>query len=274
MVIQTILSRYNMYNINLPYSKQAFIMPMITFRQLFNLSRLLYDNDVNGYISVLEDTFKLHGLCIIDKLYVIIKARQFYINESVSLNVDGKVVNVNVCNFAKELYNVENRHQIITLNNQQVEIDLPYRILTKTNASNIYENIIRSISIGDNTIELYNASIESIQSILEVLPPTLIKHLKQFVVNQSNEVEIFSNKTSNKDNLTVNLVTSQPFELIKLLLNDYDLMSFREILFSLSKRMNSETILNSPINDVMFYLEQYREEIKQNNNSGINSIGI
>ena len=263
-----------MFIVTLPYSKKEFVIPVITFKDLLELSRLVYDNNTEGLVRTIDTIFNLDGLSIIDKFFVIVKTRQYYISESVNLNLGSKSVSVNVSNFTNNLYGIESKHKIINLGDQQIEIDIPYKFITDNRLDNIYENIIKSITIGNNTIDLSNCTSTNIQSLLEILPPSVITHLKKFITCSSHNIEIFSTRDNNQDNLYINFVTSQPYDFITLLLGDYDLISCREILFFLSKRMNSETVLNSPVSDVVFYLKQYQDEIKRNNDSGNSELGL
>lgn len=86
-------------------------------------------------------------------------------------------------------------------------------------------------------------------------------------MNKAHNVLLFSPNNSLEGSLSVNFVTSQPYEFISALFSDYDLYSCREILFCLSKRMNCESILNSTVSDISVYLTMYNDEIKRQNNS-------
>lgn len=262
-----------MFEITLPYSKKQFVIPLITFRDIFNLSRLYYDNNIDGIITLLDKMFNISGLSVIDKFFVIVKARQYYINDNISLNIGDKTANVNISNFLTNIYNIENKNTVIDLgNNQQIELDIPYKFITSNNIVDIYDNIIKRITIGDHSIDLTSCKDTSVQPLLELLPSTTITHLKNFILDKSHIVEIFSGKL--KEPITVNFITSQPYEFVSVLLCDYDLHSCREILFFLSKRMNSETILDAPLSDISFYVKQYQDEIKQNNASGNSGLPI
>lgn len=253
-----------MFEVNLPYSQKEFVIPVITFKDIFDLARLLYDNNTKGVLSHLDRVFNIEDLNIIDKFFVIIKARQYYISDSLSLNIGDRSIAVNIANFVNNIQNTEFTSKIIQLDElKQIELGLPNKFLLDNNISNIYDNIIKRVTIGSHSFDLKNT--EDIQSLLEVLPPNTIKHLENFIVDKNHEVEIFNSKHDKP--IAINFITSQPYDFIITLLSDYDLISCREILFFLSKRMNSETVLKSPISDLIFYIDEYQNEIKQNNGS-------
>lgn len=260
-----------MFEITLPYSKKQFVIPVITFRDIFNLSRLYYDKNTEGIISCIDNTFNISDLSIIDKFYTIIKARYHYISDNISLNIGNKTASINVLTFLKNISNFENKHTVIDLgNNQSIELDIPYKFLHTSNIDDIYTSIIKKITIGEHSLDLTGCKGTSLQPLLEILPSNTISHLKNFILDKSHTVELFNNKKN--DPIAINFLTSQPYEFINVLLSDYDLTSCREILFFLSKRMNSETILNSPVNDIAFYIKEYQDEINQDKSSG--NIGL
>lgn len=255
-----------MFKVILPHCNKEFVLPIITFRDIFNLSRLYYEDNVNGVAAYLDNTFNIRDLSVIDKLFVIIKVRQYYINDTIGLNIGDRSVNVQISLFLESISDINCKNTIIDLgDNQQIELDIPYRFITDNNILSIYDNIIKTITIGDYTIDLTNQKAEVVQQLLELLPPSAINYLTNFIKDRSHIVDIFHSKKD--DPVSINFITSQPFNFVKLMLGEYDLGSCRDILFFLSKRMNSETVLNSPISDISFYITQYREELKQNNSS-------
>lgn len=255
-----------MFKITLPYCNKEFVIPIITFRDIFNLSRLYYDNNLDGVAEYLDKAFNIKGLSIVDKLFVIIKAREYYINDTINLNIGDRSVNVKVSLFLESINDIKCKNTKIDLgNNQQIELDIPYRFITDNSILTIYDNIIKTITIGDNTIDLTKQNPQLTQQLLELLPPLAISHLTNFIKDKSHIVEILHNKKD--DPISINFITSQPFSFAKILLGDYDLNSCRDILFFLSKRMNSETVLNSPIIDISFYITQYQTELKENPSS-------
>lgn len=258
----------------LPYSKQLFTIPVITFKDIFELSRLVYDKNQQGIVNYINRIFNIENLNIIDKFFVIIKARQFYINETVSLNLSDKPVSLNVSNFANCLYDIETKHTVIDLVDKQIEIDLPFEFITNSNFNEICEKIIKKVTIGVHNITLTGCKSDNIQSLLELFPPSAMTQIKKFIICPSHNIEIFSSKVNQNDSISLNFLTSQPYDMILSLLGEYDLISCREILFALSKRINSETILNSPVCDITSYMSQYQDEIKRDNDSGNNKLNL
>jgi len=265
-----------MFAVDLPYSKDKFVIPVITFKDIFNLSRLRYDNNTLGFVATLDNILKFSHLNVVDKFFILLKIKQFFVNDTITLTVNEKTVNVLLSNLITNLCEITNKHQVIQHGQYTIELDLPQHFLTQQSFSDIYESVVHSIAVGSQKFDLNSCSIEDKRSLLELLPPTFMPYIKKFVMDESHKVTLFStnNDSLDSNNLTVNFITSQPYEFIYLLFSDYDLHSCREILFSLSKRMNSETILQSTVNDVTSYMTLYNDEIKQQNNSGNTGIGI
>ena len=96
-----------MFKITLPYCNKEFVIPIITFRDIFNLSRLYYDNNLDGVAEYLDKAFNIKGLSIVDKLFVIIKAREYYINDTINLNIGDRSVNVKVSLFLESINDIK-----------------------------------------------------------------------------------------------------------------------------------------------------------------------
>jgi hypothetical protein len=256
-----------MFLVDLPYSKEKFVIPVITFRDIFTLARLSYDKNNEGYIATLDEMFKFKHLNVVDKFFVLLKAKQYFINENISLNTGEKTVNVSLANFTKNLYDITNKYKVIKYGNYTIELDIPCKFVTQTKIGDIYDNIIKSVSIGSQKIELRDCDSRSIQELLEILPSALITHLKQFISDTSHNVVLFSSGDTG-NNIGINFITAQPYEFISLLFSENDLNSCRELLFSLSDRMGSDALMNSTLTDISFYLTLYNDEIKRKNSSG------
>lgn len=264
-----------MFTVDLPYSKDKFVIPVITFKDIFTLARLQYDKNTLGFVVTLDNILKFSHLNVVDKFFVLLKLKQFFINDTITLTVNEKTVNVLLSNLITNLCEITNKHQVIQHGQYTIELDLPQHFLTQQSFSDIYESVVHSIAVGNQKFNLNSCGIEDKRSLLELLPPIFMPHIKKFVMDELHNVTLFSanNNPLDTNNLTVNFITSQPYEFIYMLFSDYDLHSCREILFSLSKRMNSETILQSTVSDVTAYMTLYNDEIKQQNSSNM-GIGL
>jgi len=262
-----------MFSVVLPYANKDFNIVKIYFSQIFEISRLIDNNDDVGFITYIEDHFGISSLCVIDKFFVLLKARELYIDETLSLVVENNNLKLPLKSLSDKLYDIGNYEQVIVDNNIKIKIDVPHNFLFSGNLS-LYDNIIKQIQIDSTIINFNELKRGDQHHVLTSLPSSVFKHLKAFVNNINVEVILYEGKSSiNIKRLSVNFLTMDPFLLIKSLYSDYSLHSCREILFYLSKRISSSTLLNSPMTDIKFYLEESSKENNKSGNSGnINDI--
>lgn len=262
-----------MFNVVLPYSNKDFYIAKLSFLQIFEISRLLDNNDDVGIITYLVNHFDISNLCIIDKFFVLLKARELYIDETLSLTIEDANLKLPLESLTSKLYDIGNYEQIIAHNNIKVTIDVPLNFIIPGKLS-VYDHIIKQIQIDDIIINFNGLTDKEQHQILTSLPSSMFKYLKSFVNNTEIKVVLYKGKASlNMKELSINFLTTDTFFLIKSLYSDYTLHSCREILFHLAKRLSSDTLLNSPMSDIKFYLNEIDKENNKSGNSGnINGI--
>jgi len=257
-----------MFNVILPYSNSDFNIVKLSFLQIFEISRLVNINDDVGIITYLENHFGISNLCVIDKFFVLLKARELYIDEILSLVIEDNNLKLPLNSFTAKLYDIDSYEQIIVHDNIKLKIDVPLNFILPGKLS-VYDHIIKQIQIDDTTINFNELTSKDQHYTLTSLPSSMFKHLKSFASSTNMAVTLYKGKsTLNMKELSVNFLSTDPFFLIKSLYSDYTLHSCREILFHLSKRISSDTLLSSPMSDIKFYLEEYSTEKNKSVSSG------
>jgi hypothetical protein len=260
-----------MHIVTLPYSNKTFSIPTFKFRDILNLARLEYNNNDAGYISYICDILNITKLNIVDKLFVILKVREFFIDDNIALSLDGKVKNLLISSVVNKFKDIPNIEQSIKYNDSLstiVGVDVPTAIITPEAISDIYLQVIKYIEFNSKR---YNISTdEDLTGISNFLGASLMTDIINFIKVSNCVLYIYEDKTTS---INVNFLSSDPWLFIKAILSDYDYTGCREILFRLSKRIGSETILDSTPKDIKFFIEEYQAENKSSN-SGNSMLNI
>jgi hypothetical protein len=260
-----------MHIVTLPYSNKTFSIPTFKFRDILNLARLEYNNNDAGYISYICDILNITKLNIVDKLFVILKVREFFIDDNIALSLDGKVKNLLISSVIDKFKDIPNIEQYIKYTDSLstvIGIDVPTAIVTPEAISDIYLQVIKYIEFNSKR---YNISTdEDLTGISNFLGASLMADIINFIKVSNCVLYIYEDKTTS---INVNFLSSDPWLFIKAILSDYDYTGCREILFRLSKRIGSETILDSTPKDIKFFIEEYQAENKSSN-SGNSMLNI
>jgi hypothetical protein len=260
-----------MHIVTLPYSNKTFSIPTFTFKDVFNLARLEYNNNDVGYISYICNTLNITKLNIVDKLFVVLKVREFFIDDNIALSLDGKVKNLLISSVVDKFKDIPNIEQYIKYTDSLstvIGVDVPTAIITPEAISDIYLQVIKYIEFSSKR---YNISTdEDLTGISNFLGASLMTDIINFIKVSNCVLYIYEDKNTS---INVNFLSSDPWLFIKAILSDYDYIGCREILFRLSKRIGSETILDSTPKDIKFFIEEYQAENKSSN-SGNSMLNI
>lgn len=256
-----------MYVVDLPYARKPFTVKILTFEHIFTVSRLLYDNNDKGAINFLIDTLDIQKLNIIDKFFVLLKAKELFVIEDLSLNSTKGNVNIKIESILKALFDLPNFNRVITQDGITVELDLPIDFIS--NSSDLFTSTIQKLTIDTATLDFKSLTQDEQHSVLKELPSNLFSVIKSYTYNTKAAITVFKGKESlGLSDITLNFFTSDPFVFIKSIYSDYQLISCREILFHLSKRLSTDFLLKSTPADIQFYMTEYTNEIKNNKSSG------
>ena len=256
-----------MFIVDLPYSRKPFGIKILTFEHILTLSRLFYDNNSVGAIDYLIDLQGIRELNVIDKFFVLLKAKELFVNEDLSLSSQKGNINIKMQGILNMLLDLPNFNRRITTDGVTIELDLPTNFII--NPSDLFTSIIQALTIEDVTLSFNTLTKEQQNEVLRELPSSLFNNIKDFTYNTNAAITIFKGKQSLEVNdITLNFFTTDPFMFIKSLYNEYQLHACREILFYLSKRLPTEFLLKSTPADIQFYMAEYTNEIKSNKSSG------
>lgn len=256
-----------MFIVDLPYSKKTFSIKVLVFEHVLAIARLLYDKNSIGAVNFLIETLEIQELNILDKFFVLLKARELFINEHLSLSSQKGNVNVGIQSILNTLFDLPNFNRVIKSGNIIVELDLPKNFVTSP--SDLFVSSIQTLTIDDVKLDFKSLSKSEQDIVLKELPSSLFNAIKTYTYNTNAIIAIFKGKESlGLSDISLNFFTQDPFIFVKSIYEEYTLHACREILFYLGKRLSTEFLLKCTPADIQFYMSEYTSEIKNNKSSG------
>ena len=255
-----------MYIDTLPYSKREFNIPLITFKDIFDVARLYYDDNDAGVIGLLEHVLGIESLSCIDKFFVMCRACQVYVTEDLSLNdSNGKQVNLSLNNITNRLYDTSIHAKEYNIGDIRLTLDIPRHLFTEKNRD-VFSSVISKISIDGIDLDICQLDNEDTSKILSSLPATAYSVIRDYISELDlSFVLVDSIKKRGIDEINVNFMSYDPGYIIKALYSGFHLLTCRDIMYHLSRKMGGEALLKSTPNDINYYLEEFEKENKNQN---------
>ncbi len=248
-----------MFTITLPVAKEQFTIKPFLFNNVIDIARLSYENDEEGVITYLNNHFNTHSLCIIDKFFVLLKARQLWVNETVRIKEGGKYIELHMSNLLKCFENIKLPDKVISDGLLTIHFRLPKTLISDSNADTYIETI-KSISIQNTCIEFDNLTREEQQDIVSKLPSSTLKLVREYYNSVEWSYTLFQITKKNLK-ITIDFLSDEPFNLINTLYTVYDIHYCREILLYLSKKVSPTVIYQSTMPDIEYYItETYTDD--------------
>ena len=255
----------------LPYSKKRFKIKKLTFEQILDISHLIQDGSCIDIVNYLEDFFCLGELSVIDKFYVLLRARELFIDHTITLVAsDNSTVKINIASLLDELNKVTDFQQEIIVDNICLLLDAPSEFIINDEVvvHDLYDSIINSITIDTISINYKKLSPQERVLVLEALPPGVYTKIKTYIKNTSAEMVLFKGKKElGIHPIIVDFFSDTPSSLLKSLYCDYNVHACRDIVTYLSPKIGSSILLKSTIRDITAYIQ----EISTQRNSGTGS---
>lgn len=258
--------------VTLPYSKQVFDINIIRFANMFDIARIILEEDDRGLLNYFEDFFKMRHLNVVDKFYVLLKAREMFIDDCISINIGEGNVNIQIRSILNNLKDLPDCRKTFTKDGVKLILDAPHSF-TLSNVSNIFEAFIDTIICLGDKVKYRELNSHDQMAVLKALPSNIFNNIRDYYDMCKLSVVLFEGNSSlDIAPQEINFLGTDPFAFIKSLYGDYDVYSCRDILFHLSKRMSGEIVLQSTPNDIKFYLDELSKESKSS--SGNNAMDL
>ena len=217
-------------------------------------------NDFKTIIKKLESFILTKDLNIVEKLYSL-----FYLRDSCvgsMINTPSVVIDADV--FLREFDEILDINKKVKVDNIEVEFDYPYNF-----SSTILDEteIIKSVKVGLEKVYLNKLNNKDREALINSLPSDIDKQLGLFVKENANSLCI--DVLIKSERLRLNYSSNTFVLFLKSIFSVVTPHSYREYIFSLSRRMHDITFLNnSTFADIEDYLDLYIKENEQNKNTG------
>ena len=246
----------------------------ITNKDYLNIIKYCAINDFAG-LEVLFDNLVFdkitEKLNCIDKFYILIALRIFFIDESINILAKDKEVTLSLYKVLANLDKIEFENKIYDVDSIQIELGYPDR-LYYCDIDSYLDSSIVSLKLKNKTIIYSDLSAEEKIEILNLLPnkclSVMYSHFKDITESFEDFIIIDENEDFNMDKLSFNLISSNLISFITNIYN-FNLTSFFETLYVFINKMKADSNLFytlSPI-DSKILLEILNAEIKQQNDS-------
>jgi len=246
----------------------------ITNREYQEIIKYCAINDYEGLESLFETLVfnKIpHKLNCIDKFYILIALRIFFIDESISILSNGKEITLSLYKVLNNLDKIELENKIYNVDGIQLELGYPDN-LYYSNIDSYLDNIITSLTLNGKSVLFESLTNLEKAEILNFLPnkclSVIYNHFKNIVETFEDFIVVDENKDFNMDKISFNLISSN---LISFIANIYGLntISFFEMLYVFVNKMKADSDLfySLPPIDSKILLNILNAEIKEQNDS-------
>jgi hypothetical protein len=235
----------------------------ITFSDLKEISENLEKGNDQFLVDYLN---RFEGYNIYDKFKNILKSWETDVSYQLSINLVDKNVKIQLEYIINNIPTIENEY-LISVDDCEYTIQIPKYFSYGDDIIPIYD-IIKNVEIFGIFLNLENSPFEEKKKIIDNFPPLCYNSIISNI-NKCDKILTFDGEIFSKFRL--NFLTNDPYHFLKSLFLPYGKNYFREVIFHLSKRVDSNILMNSTIQDIDFYIEKYNDEMKdsQNNNPSL-----
>lgn len=258
-----------MISITLPYSKKIHKVKKIAFEQVMDISYILSDGKDSDLIDYLEAFFNIESLSVVDKFYIILKAREMFINDTISVTAGNNThTKINLSILLDNLTDLPNFATTIDCNGITFDLDIPNKFVIGNNNLEYCDNVIKSIKIRDIEVKYNLLPDNEKNNILEQLPPSIFRYIKEYLRSLDLTLVLFNGRQSlNLDPIVVNFISQDPVLIIKALYSEYDVNACRDIVFYLSQKIGESILLRSTMLDITGFINEISSRNQQSRGS-------
>lgn len=203
----------------------------------------------------------------VDMLVSLLEARSKYVDNILTLNNGTSNVSIDIDNWIKSLRNnVKPIRKVLQYEALSIVVDYPEDIYFSS-YDDVLESTIKSMELNGNTIEFSPLPKEEKKDILDKTPMGAIKLINDYISESGENIILFEERLGLPE-LHVNFFNNSAYSLLKTIYSYYKPEYIVELLFSMSKRINDISYLNSVTpREFSLIIKLYEEEIEKLNQS-------
>lgn len=261
-------------SVELPYYGNVWVEEL-TNRQLFTIVKYCVAGDVEGFSNYINETIfsRLPPLNIIDKFYLLLFLRSFYVGDILELSIKHEKVKYmefymdTILEKIESLPKIENKQ--VKIDQFAVELGLPSSLYFKSGELIVYD-CVKSLHIGGDTFDISKLSEQDKDNVLSLLPPKLSVNIQDFfnyVVAKITKVELIKGYPQYElEEVIVKPISNDPLYFAMSLFTQ-DMSAFLNFMYMFVNKVGGtfNDFFDLTFNDSKIIFDFYREEmIKQN----------
>lgn len=233
----------------------------ITFSDLKYVTEALQKGYDDKFIDYLN-SFK--GDNIYEKFQTILKAWEYDVSYTLNFNIAGVTTKI-------QLSYINSQFKDISTDIHIVEDGLEFIIGVPTEFENGTEvpiyNILKYIKISGISINLSDLSFHDRREIIDNLPANAYNVITKHIGKITNK--IFEVDNPMLSHFKLNFLSYDPVAFLRSMVDGFDDMYFKDVLFHLSRKMDGKVILDSTPLEVEYYIEKTSNEVHTDNGISI-----
>jgi hypothetical protein len=262
--------------VNLPYYGEVRVSE-ITNRDIFTIIKYCTAEDMPGLSRFLDDIIfnKLPPLNIVDKFYLLLFLRSFYINDVLQVKITHDKVNHMDFYIETMLERIENLNYIdvkeINIGDVTLQLQLPSSLYQSGNETIVFD-CIKSIKVGGDVCELATLTNLDRDKILDMLPGNITNDIYnhyQFLCEKKLEA-IMLDSYPNYDikEVNVRILSNDPLQFIMMMYMQ-DISDFLAFMYHYVNKVGGtfNDFFDLTINDSKIIFDYYQEEMVKQNES-------
>ena len=252
-----------MLNLVLPFNNKIVELKPVTLKDSLDFYYL--GDDLQTITNKLESFIVTKNLNLVEKIYSL-----FYLREECLgslINLSEFAIDIHV--FLSELEEVLSIEKKIKKNNFFIELDYPSNF-------SFYDNdetaLIKSIEIDSEKVILSELNKEHKEALLNFIPSNILKEVRLFKDNNENNLKI--NFKIKENNYNIKFLSTELIIFLKNIFTTVTPHSYRQYIFTLSKRMHDISFLTtqSTLVDIEDYIDLYLKENEET--KGVNETNL
>jgi hypothetical protein len=244
-------------------------------RDIFTIIKYCTAEDLEGLNDFLTKTLfnKLPPLSIVDKLYLLLFLRSFYIGDTLQLKITHEKVpymDFYIENMMERIGNIDvSETKEVTFDWCTVNLGIPNNLYYESNESVVF-GCVNSVTVGGSIYDFSSISNEEKDNILELLPGTITPQIYNFFKSLTNKMPtvtvIDGYPTYGIEQIDIRMLSNDPLKLVMMLFSQ-DISEFLTFMYQFVNKVggNFNDFFELTFNDSKIIFDFYQEEmIKQN----------
>lgn len=249
----------------------------LTNRDIFTIIKYCTAEDLQGLNEFLNKVLfnKLPPLSIIDKLYLLLFLRSFYISDILQLKINHEKVpymDFYIENMMERVGNIDvSETREIGFDWCGVNLGIPNNLYYNSNESVVF-GCVNSVTVGGKTYDFGNIADEEKDDILELLPGTITPQIYNFFKELNEKIPVITvidgYPNYGIEQVDIRILSNDPLKLIMMLFSQ-DISEFLTFMYQFINKVGGtfNDFFELTFNDSKIIFDFYQEEMMKQNES-------